>query len=639
MKSQLILISAPWASPLRPSISIGLLSSYLKKEKPTYPVRVKSAFIGIPVYAKGGNFNNLFFRLRDYEEYVYMILLLRRFPQFFNLRKEESEKHVNLIIRKLNNLGKGESIDIEIIKNLEDATIDYIENEIVPDLSKSKLNIIGFSLNYYQLYASLFILMYLNDLGSKYKKIVVFGGMAAAFPSTNLLLKKFNIEGLIVIGEGERKIKNIIDQIEQIKDFKELIIKVENISKDIYSISNSVTDIYERQVKDRKSNLDNQLIPDYDEYFSFIEKTCESPDAVNEFKKNVVLMFEGSRGCYHRCSFCGHNYLNPKYKSKKGEDVYSGVKKLSTKYKVFSIYFTDNLCNGWINSYVDKILKSNIQIKSTMELRAIDDEFLWVKIALSGVHHVQVGIEALAPTLLRKMNKKTSLISNLRSQKYIRELKIESGANLITYFPNSTIDEINFTKQILIDIPHFDFFDLSPYGLTFGSVIYDSLTIEEKEWCVLNTVQTHLLTEPLYEYCVDWRFEKPGEIYESSLVKEWGDFSNWYKDFKMSEVNKNADLKCFKIDVKRIMIHDTRYGEFKNYLLENEYFDVLEMCHEGLLLNQLYLKLPMYDNERVKNALEYLINLKVIIDVDGYFLSIVLREKEYLIRKYFCGCR
>jgi len=72
------------------------------------------------------------------------------------------------------------------------------------------------------------------------------------------------------------------------------------------------------------------------------------------------------------------------------------------------------------------LIERKLRITAFMECRVHHPEVYWTKLALAGVEAIQVGIEALSPTLIRSMNKGTRAKQNLLVQKWLKELGIES---------------------------------------------------------------------------------------------------------------------------------------------------------------------------------------------------------------------
>lgn len=60
---------------------------------------------------------------------------------------------------------------------------------------------VGFTLNYYQLYASIYCARYLQERFRAYKYLFVFGGATVIYPKVAEVLKTLGVEGLCVIGE------------------------------------------------------------------------------------------------------------------------------------------------------------------------------------------------------------------------------------------------------------------------------------------------------------------------------------------------------------------------------------------------------------------------------------------------------
>ena len=67
----------------------------------------------------------------------------------------------------------------------------------------------------------------------------------------------------------------------------------------------------------------------------------------------------------------------------------------------------------------------------------------------AGLTEVQVGIESLSTSLLKKMNKGIRVIHNLEIMKHCEILGLKNSSNLILGFPGSDADDVTETMQAL----------------------------------------------------------------------------------------------------------------------------------------------------------------------------------------------
>ena len=192
-------------------------------------------------------------------------------------------------------------------------------------------------------------------------------------------------------------------------------------------------------------------MPDYDEYAKFAEEN------------NILwsIPFETSRGCswdqrivcgdeLDSCYFCGIRQPPVKRSIKPGVDVIGELDELSKKYKNTRILFCDceiDNANGrkWIELLEDH--KTDYLYK--LDTRANVGEKFLMSARQSGCIGVQVGIEGLSGSYLKRLNKGTTTIQNLSVMRKLFELGIPSFSNLLLGFPGATIDEVRETADVI----------------------------------------------------------------------------------------------------------------------------------------------------------------------------------------------
>lgn len=482
------LISAPWAGLKTPSIQVGALKSYLDS---IFTNKIKtfsySAFFSIPTDADSrSTWPNFYIKLDARRELSYFLLFHKNFSFKGNKKPKSNRWILSAINQHMNNpYPDYDKISLEDLNILESITNNYIDNVIVPNLSKEKLNVIGFTLNFNQTHASIYIEKYLLSKYSEFRFFFIYGGHSASSPYGVKLLRDLNAEGLIVIGEGEGKLEQIISRLLVNQHPEKKYFEIPEIG--VLKVSETKENFYPKEplASTQLKDLHNLPLPDFDEYFSVRNKAAEKNPIIRALCPKKITV-EGSRGCYANCDFCAKGGTFAGFRKISGEIVYSKVLAQIQKYHAEFVTFTDNVCDPWAGKYAELIKQNNLQICSFMEHRAHFRIDHWIRLYHGGVRWIQLGVEAYSPELLRKIGKGTTVVQNLVAQKCLQELEIQSLSNLITRHPKSEIKDVIETRRILLATPHFPKLSFSPYHLNIFSPLYES--IPENEKCKLKLI-------------------------------------------------------------------------------------------------------------------------------------------------------
>ncbi|MCP4350474.1 MAG: radical SAM protein [Desulfobacterales bacterium] len=168
--------------------------------------------------------------------------------------------------------------------------------------------------------------------------------------------------------------------------------------------------------------------------------------AQNNTPKSKIKNQKSSKGC----AFCNLNLQWEGYRSKSPSQAVSETDCLTSKHKTLSIAVMDNVLpiksSGDIFSRLGKLDKD---FRFFCEIRATAtwDELKVMKAA--GLQEVQIGIEALSTSLLKKLNKGTTAIQNLEIMKNCEALGIVNRSNLMLHFPGSDSQDTDETLQTL----------------------------------------------------------------------------------------------------------------------------------------------------------------------------------------------
>jgi ribosomal peptide maturation radical SAM protein 1 len=196
-------------------------------------------------------------------------------------------------------------------------------------------------------------------------------------------------------------------------------------------------------------------MPSYDEYVTQVQELGMPLD--------WYVPLEGSRGCWwdrigrtgnakDTCYFCNLNLQWKGYREKTVERVAQEMVSLSERYANTRVFFLDNIIrHKGVLDLVRAIEASGHDFELFHEMRANVTPLEWVRLRDVGLELVQVGIEGLSSSYLRRIGKGTTAMQNLQAMRYLRELDISHFGNLILDFPGATQAEVDETLQILLD--------------------------------------------------------------------------------------------------------------------------------------------------------------------------------------------
>lgn len=429
------LISMPWAIFNRPSVQLGTLKAYTERNS-TYKLKTYHPYlniakaVGTDLYAgiaHSGWAGEALFAPLLYEE-----------------KREDAEK---LFHESLSPAHKTGFSFTELSRLMESECRSWVETH---DLAGYRLA--GFSICFSQLFSSLYMARLLKE---RYPElVVVFGGSSCVGDVGCSLLHSYREIDFIIDGEGEERLLNLCRYLD------------------------GKTDILVQGVlakKERKQELkalpplalNNLPIPDYSSYFLEMKQLFSASPFI------PTLPVEFSRGCWwNRCTFCNLNVQWQNYRYKSGERMVQEVLGLAGRFETLHFTFTDNaLPPAEADQFFKQISMHNIDFDFFAEIRSTAKADRLKLYRNGGLTTVQVGVEALSNSLLKKMDKGSSVMDNIAMMKLCMQENITLEGNLIMEFPGSSRQEMEETLENLTFV--FAFAPLSPasFFLGYGSPV------------------------------------------------------------------------------------------------------------------------------------------------------------------------
>jgi len=625
------LLSLPWSDPSFPCIQTSALKAHLDSVFQGNPrVYTHSPFFSIPYQMSGENFWASFEDCSQFMEIPYLAL----FYKSFGLPGLNSNMEMGLLLNEAKSRFSEDKLDDKTLEHLECATLDCLQTEFAPFAGSKTPVVVGFTINYSQVYSSLFSARTLINMFPDTNFKFIFGGASAGVSEVIELIFSLLKDSVVVVGEGEKPLEELIHFFMSEMDGVEFFPDISGVLfLNTYRSVAEIPRFDQAPEENQKQSINTLSRPDFTEYFQMLDALIVNSTQKIEFLKKTWLQVEGSRGCFAKCNFCGVPFNWRGFRKRDAESIFRETIEQAEKYNFRRVAFTDNVCDTWAEDYAERILKQGLSIECFMELRAHHSEIFWTKVALAGMRYTQVGIESFSSSLLKKMEKGTNLIQNLRMYKWLTELDVNLASNLITHHPHSTKEDVRETIRILEKIPHMRPLAINKYVLSPGSPIFQSLSLQEQKKLKLRR-STLGITSPFRNWVIDFCYELPEKMeLKSEVQSEWNFFQAWHSSYRKNQIEEKPSLRVKSLENgEDLIIKSFRNPEFKEKQIHLgvEQAQVYRACHAGLQISDLE-KFLGFPERRIQEILGGFIREDLMIEVESHFLSLALRSKRELI--------
>ncbi len=432
------LASMPWSIFNRPSIQLAALKAYLDENSDCqtalfHPYLQVAANIGAEQY-------HYLARNSWAGEALYAPLL---FPEQY----KSCEK-----------LFYNECRNDPVLKRLSyPACLTALEQSLeqwVDSLDLTKYSLFGFSICFNQLLATLVAAKRIKDL--RPELTIVIGGSGCVGEIGSSLLRSFDQIDYVINGEGEEALLQLVEFLDK-----------NNTNTTLPASVLGVKDKPTPGCAKGISDLNSLPIPDYQPYFTEMQQSF--PD--NNFIP--VLPLEFSRGCWwNKCKFCNLNLQWRGYRKKTAETVIKEIRLQAKRHQCLDFCFTDNaLPPKETDIFFKELATENADYDFFAELRVITKPDILKTYKQGGLTSIQVGIESLSSSLLKKMEKGTRCIENIAAMRQSAEAGITLDGNLICEFPGSSKKEVEETLHNLDFVLPFTPLSSATFFLGHGSPV------------------------------------------------------------------------------------------------------------------------------------------------------------------------
>ncbi len=311
----------------------------------------------------------------------------------------------------------------------------YFQDKIrslAEEILSTDVKIVGFSVNAISMFIANKIARLIKSKDSK--RIIVFGGPAVFFKTQRIFIDHRFVD-VVVAGEGERALFDIITR------FK----KGKKIRNNFNMLLERQSRFYNMPLVKGIENLDTIPHP------TFIEFNLKEYNQGNDYKPVPMLL---SRGCIGRCSYCIDRFMWSGYRYRSAEHIIQELRYHMDVNKVNVFEFNDLICNGnldELSKLCDFIIGSGIKIDwvSYAVIRKDMGQELFDKLKRSGCSTLIYGLESGSDRILRKMRKFYTAKDAKRILKLTHEANIFTNINIIVGFPGETEEDFNDTIEFI----------------------------------------------------------------------------------------------------------------------------------------------------------------------------------------------
>lgn len=506
---------------------------------------------------------------------------------------------------------------------------------------KGSPRIVGCTSTFQQHVASLALLRRINELDPDV--VTMIGGANCEGEMGETTHECFSWVDFVVSGEADSLIVPLC---------RSILAKGRDISES--EIPDGVLGPAHRKSRSRKGigrplilDMDRIPTPDYDEYFETLKATGLRD------RVEPGLLAEASRGCWwgakSHCTFCGLNGNGMSFRSKSPDRLMGELDELSTKYDTHRIAFVDNILDmQYFRDVLPRMAEADPQYQMLFETKSNLKRDHLKLLAAAGVRFIQPGIESMHGQLCKQMNKGNNAWINIQLLKWGQEFGIFIAWNFLYGLPG---EDDTLYQEMLEWMPMIVHLQPPPGGMI--RIRFDRFSVYH------NRPQDYdLKLKPFWSY--KFNYPLPDEMlnrlayyFENGAESGHGlerarpaidalnqVMFNWSKQFydhSPKSVRENC-LVNFNTERPKLIqrreghstvVFDSRPCAIDDTCrLEGAAAQILEFCDEAKSRAQVYSNFGNSSAEEIDRALEELEGRKILLFVEGRFVSLPVREPE-----------
>jgi len=319
--------------------------------------------------------------------------------------------------------------------------------------------------------------------------VTVIGGLHATF-SDKLILENYSFVDIVVRGEGEETLYELIEKLSHNKS----IDKIDGIS---FKKNGKIIANPGRQFI---SNIEKLPFPAYDLFP--MKKYSLPPDIKG--KVNQTTLVTTSRGCPMGCKFCETTFAwGRKIRSTSAKRLFEQVKYLYNKFGIDYIRFADDLFTlnkEKVMEFCKLVIKNNLPIRFRIQARVdcVDEEMLNA-LKSAGCDLIEYGAESGSNKVLAEIGKRITTDKIKKAVELTKKAGIDIKYFLIVGCLKEKPDDTWETFKLIQETKP-DWIGINPLTIYPGTEVFE---IAKKEGLINDNLWLHYLNPksgnaPLY---------------------------------------------------------------------------------------------------------------------------------------------
>lgn len=303
------------------------------------------------------------------------------------------------------------------------------------------------------------------------------------------------------------------------------------------------------------------------------------------------------------------------------------MRALCEKHQMLNFVFVDNLPPVNLDDICEGLSHNTRDYRFWYQVRANLSQKTFAHLKHAGLDIVQVGIEALSSSLLKKFNKKVRMITQLQCFKFCTELGIPMNGNLISNYPFSTEHEVHETLQMMEWCrAYYPPSSISPFALMVGSPDYAVWSERgfKKVWNHENyrrVYPRHLyktLNLPRKSFTVeggktDWR----------PIIKPLHEWQKFHRRM-IRELGTASKILAYYDGGNFMKIEDHRSGHKETYYLNEKERALYLFANEIRPWNSFRGYFPEMADAELRAILNEFVASKLMFEEDGMYLGLAM---------------
>lgn len=629
------LVAVPFMPLQRPSIALSILKACLVNAG----LNTEVLYTNI-AFAERAGIENYWF-ISTYSNIDYLgewIFSQAAFPDFYTNETSHLD-YAETILREtvsdddlLNVYLNGQSIRT-YFAGIRSAAAAFID-EIAIKILALHPRIVGCSSTLQEHCAALALLRKIHELNPDI--ITMMGGANCEGVMGQMTHKNFAFVDYVVSGEAELLLpglcRNILELGRNIQDSALPLGVLGPLSR----LSTSTRSIGRAVVQ----NLNQSAIPDYSDYFLQLNNS-----SIKHYI-DPALIIETSRGCWWgdklRCSFCGLNSEESQFRSKTAQRIQHELATQTERYQISNYLTADNILNHlFFNDLIPYLKSAEPKYSLFFEVKANLTRQQVCSLKKAGIHCIQPGIESLHSELLKLLYKGVSARQNIELLKWTLEYQVDTCWYILTEIPGAHEQWYAEMAEVFELITHLQ----PPMG--FSKIFFSRFSPyhDKPSQYGLNLVpipgyqgifpmSADDLTNFAY-YFIDLNEVAGKHRHSAAMQNLQANYMAWRTAWTTNTNERRAQLSMIDNQTE-IIITDTRPCAIqKTIILTGLAKYIYTICDTATSLAKIFDELNKINDidgasTQVERELDALLKLKIIMQIDGRYLSLAVREHHDL---------